>query len=176
MSPSRSKLGSSRHRHQAALRVRHQLQVDERRVDRGVTEPARHEVDRSAVGQQVTGVAVPEGVVSDSPTQRYRTQFHGPCGRSLYPAVGRRARSPDELFALPDVAAQLGMHWDDPGLAALPLADVEAGELALQRQVRGPPGTPGASSQTSSGRPGPWAWDAAPWVFDCAGRRPVGLS
>ena len=32
-------------------RVRHQLQVDERRVDQGVTKPARHEVDRSAVGQ-----------------------------------------------------------------------------------------------------------------------------
>ena len=37
------------HRRQTPGRVRHQLQVDQRRVDRGVTQPARHEVDRPAM-------------------------------------------------------------------------------------------------------------------------------
>ena len=42
-----------------ARRVRYQLQVDERNLDRGVSQPATQVVDLDAVHQQVAGVAVP---------------------------------------------------------------------------------------------------------------------
>ena len=65
----------------------HQFQVDERRVDRGVTQPARHEVDRPTVGQQVTGLRVPERVVRDPTTHGHHTKFHGPGGRLLSDSI-----------------------------------------------------------------------------------------
>ena len=55
-------------------------------------------------------------------------------------------RRPDQSVALSDVAElesaaqcgpQLWVYRYDPGLAALPLADVDAGELALKREVAG---------------------------------------
>ena len=42
--------------------VRHQLQVDERGLDRGVSQPAAQVVDLDSVHQQVASVAVPQGV------------------------------------------------------------------------------------------------------------------
>ena len=43
-------------------RVLHQLQVDERGLDRGVSQPAAQVVDLDVVHQQVACVAVPQGV------------------------------------------------------------------------------------------------------------------
>ena len=43
-------------------RVWHQLQVDLRGLDRGVPQPATEIVDRNAVQQQVTGMAVAQRV------------------------------------------------------------------------------------------------------------------
>ena len=55
MSPLRPSLW---HRRQAVRRVRHQIQVEERRMDRRMSQPARHEGDRSYVQKQATGGSV----------------------------------------------------------------------------------------------------------------------
>ena len=88
----------------AKLLVWYQLEVDQCRLDRRVSQPAPEEVDWDATDQQVASIAVSEDVVRDPAPLRFHVQLDGSCGRSLYPAVGRRARCPDQPVSLTDVA------------------------------------------------------------------------
>ena len=46
-------------------RVRQEPDIDQRRLDGAMAEPLAQDVQRDAVGQEVSGVAVPEGVAAD---------------------------------------------------------------------------------------------------------------
>ena len=143
-SPAARSPNLSRHRRQASGRIRHELQVDERRLDRRVAKPPAEVVDRDPVYQQVTGVAVSERMVRYVMSRRYGVQFLGPSGRSLYPPVCRGPRCPDEPVELAHVAelerareggVQLGVNRYNPSLAALALANAYGGTVGVQRQV-----------------------------------------
>ena len=102
------------------------------------------------------------GYVAARPDLPHR---HGPHRHDHHPAVGRRAGRPDELVLPSDVAElqrtgerhpQLGVYWDDLCLSALALVYVEAGEVAVERQVEGLKGQrPGVSVGERRRRAGP---------------------
>lgn len=111
-----------------------------------MSQPARQVVDRDVVHQQVAGIGVPEGVIRYVASGWNRAHLRGTSGRCLYPPVGRCPRGPDELVLPADVAEPQGtregrmqfrVYGYDPGLAALALAHVEVGKIAIKRQVAG---------------------------------------
>ena len=162
-----------------------------------MAQPARHEVDRPAMRQKVTGVAVPERMVRDPATRRYHTEFHRPVGRLLYPAVGRRAGRPDQPVALSDVAELERAGERRPQEIGRRASSASASEILrpgppLDQEQEPRPGIRGSPDQGLDlaglqvlreflrGSPAavrvPRCWGAGPWVFGCAGRRPVRLS
>ena len=117
----------SRHHRQAPRRVGHKLQVDQRRLNRRVPQPARQVVDRNTVHQKVAGVAVAQRVCPDPFPRRDRAQLLRTFHRSLHPSPGGRDMRFDDS-ALADVsvgkcaaqsAVQFRMHRHQPCLAAL---------------------------------------------------------
>ena len=48
-------------------RIRHKFQVDERRRDRAVAEPARQVFDRDAARQQAPSIALPRRLIGEAP-------------------------------------------------------------------------------------------------------------
>ena len=78
------------HRRQAPGRVRHQLQVNKRRLDGGMFQPPAEVIQRYPVQQQVTGVAVPQRVSADVPAAIQPARVNRPLGRELDPPSGRR--------------------------------------------------------------------------------------
>ena len=83
----------------AARRVRHQLQVDERGLDQGVSQPAAQVVDLDVVHQQVACVAVPQGVRAYLAPGHDRPQLLSPPDRRLDPAPRRCAARPSTARA-----------------------------------------------------------------------------
>ena len=73
-----------------------ELQVGERRGDRSVPEPPAQDVYRDAVGQDVTGEAVAEGVGGDLPVGVQGAGLDRPVDGDLYPAPDRAARHVEE--------------------------------------------------------------------------------
>ena len=55
------------HRRQAAGRVRHQLQVNQRSLDAGVAQPPAEVIQRYPIQEQVASVTMPKGMGSDTP-------------------------------------------------------------------------------------------------------------
>ena len=92
----------SRHHRHAPRRVRHKFQVDERRLNRRVPQPARQVVDGDAVHQQMPCVAVAQGVGADMLPRRNRAKFLSASHRRLHPAPCGRDMRLDES-ALADV-------------------------------------------------------------------------
>ena len=78
------------HRRQAACRIRHQLQVNKRRLDAGVSQPPDEVIQGYPVQQQVTGVAVPQRVSADVPAAVQLARVNRPLCRQLDPPLGRR--------------------------------------------------------------------------------------
>ena len=76
----------SRHHRQAPRRVGHEFQVDQRRLNRRVSQPAGQVIDGDAVHQQVAGVAVAQRMSPDSLPRRDRAQFLSAFHRRLHPA------------------------------------------------------------------------------------------
>ena len=77
--------------------VRHQLQVDERRLDRGVPQPPTQVVDLGAADEQVASVAVPQGVRAYLAPGRARAQFLSPPDRRSGPPPRRPQVNIDEI-------------------------------------------------------------------------------
>ena len=82
---------------ETSRRVRDQFQVDERRLDRGVFQPAAQVVDLDAVHQKVARIAVAQRVCTDPASGRHRTQLLGPGDRCPDPAPRRRRVDTNEL-------------------------------------------------------------------------------
>ena len=66
-----------------AGRVRHQLQVNQRGLDAGVSQPPAEVAWRNPAQRQVAGVTVPRGVCPDVPAVFQLTGIGGPPRRLL---------------------------------------------------------------------------------------------
>ena len=78
------------HRRQAAGRVRHQLQINKRRLDAGVSQPPAEVIQGYPVQQQVTGVAVPQRVSADVQAAVQLARINRPLCRQMDSPPGRR--------------------------------------------------------------------------------------
>ena len=117
----------SRHSRQTPRRVRHKLQVYQRRLYRAVPQPARQMVDGDPIHQQVPCVAVAQRVGAGPLPRRNRAQFFSTFHRGLHPApCGSGMCLYDSALADVPVSqgivqrsVQLRMHRHKPCLAAL---------------------------------------------------------
>ena len=78
---------------QTTCRIRHKFQVDKRRLNRRVPQPAGQVIDRNTVHQQVPSVTVAQRVGADPLPWRNRAQFLSAFHRSLHLAPGSRGVS-----------------------------------------------------------------------------------
>ena len=134
----------SGHRRQTARRVRRQLQVNQRGLDAGVSQPPAEVIQRDTVQQQVTGVAVPERVSADTPAGVQLAGVRGPPRRLLYPPPGRSPGNADQGAASHRAVTggrdegrlKFGMHRNRLVRLPLPLRTLRVGRSVFRRRSR----------------------------------------
>ena len=151
---------SARHR---SRRVRQQLDIDQRRLDRAVSQSSGQHVQRDAVGQQVAGVAVSQRVAGDAALGVEHAGVDGPLDCFGDPLGHPLAAEPDQPGVLRHAGAQtavvqadlelraeLGMDRDDARLAALAAPDPQGGAVGLELRRLPEASASSSGSQTLS--------------------------
>ena len=86
------------HRRQTTGRVRHHLQVHQRGLHAGVSQPPAEVIERYPAQQQVASITVPQGVGPDVPAVGQLASVNRPQRRLLDPPPGRGPGNADQCL------------------------------------------------------------------------------